>query len=89
MLSDGETKVENVLFVKGSKHNLLSVSQLCDQVDSLTFSSNWYKINKDGTHIAEATRVANNLYILDDTKSETCWFSDLMNLGCDTGDLVI
>lgn len=28
VLDDGETKVENVLYVEGLKHNLLSVSQL-------------------------------------------------------------
>lgn len=72
MLNDGKTKVENVLFVEGLKHNLLSVNQLCDQEHSLTFNSDCYKISKDGVHIVDASRAANNIYILDDVKSETC-----------------
>lgn len=38
VLKDGETKVENVLHVKGLKHNLLSVNQLCDQRYDLVFN---------------------------------------------------
>lgn len=75
MLNDGKTKVENVLFVEGLKHNLLSVSQLCDQRHCLAFSLDYCKISKDGIHIVEASREANNLYILDDVKSEICCLS--------------
>ena len=30
-IDDGKTKTQNVLYVEGLKHNILSVSQMCDQ----------------------------------------------------------
>ena len=32
--------IEKVLLVKGLKHNLLSISQLCDKGNKVTFNSN-------------------------------------------------
>ena len=32
--------IEDVLLVKGLKHNLLSISQLCDKGNTVTFNSN-------------------------------------------------
>ena len=34
------TSIENVLLVDGLKHNLLSISQLCDKRNRVTFDSN-------------------------------------------------
>lgn len=64
VLNDGETKVENILYVKGLKHNLLSVSQLCDEGYDLVFNSKYHVINKREKHIANATKVENNCIFL-------------------------
>ena len=48
-LGDEKAKEENVLLIENMKHNLLSVSQICDQGYSLTFDSNKCKIRKKGT----------------------------------------
>jgi hypothetical protein len=39
-------KAENVLLVEDMKHNLLSVSQMCDQVHKVTFDSQKCEIRK-------------------------------------------
>jgi hypothetical protein len=39
-LNNGKTKTKNVLYVDGLKHNLISVSQMCDQGKNITFNSN-------------------------------------------------
>jgi hypothetical protein len=72
LLINGQTVVENVLYVKGLKHNLLSVSQLCNQGYDLGFDSKSCTIKKGKDVIANATRTANNLYILEDSNAETC-----------------
>ena len=36
-LDNGKTKTHNVLYVEGLKHNILSVSQMCDQVTTSHF----------------------------------------------------
>ena len=59
---------KNVLLVENMKHNLLIVSQMCDQGHTLTFDSKKLKIrNKDTSRSAEMTsRTSNNVYILDE-----------------------
>lgn len=48
-LDNGKTKIENILYVEGLKHNLLSFSQLCDQGHTLTFHSQGCEIRKVGS----------------------------------------
>jgi hypothetical protein len=50
------------------KHNLLSVSQMCDQGHNLTFNSQGCEIRKEGSGIlvASAYRTSNNVYILNE-----------------------
>ena len=45
-LDNGKTKTQNVLYVKGLKHNILSVSQMCDQGYNLIFHSKGCEIRK-------------------------------------------
>jgi hypothetical protein len=40
----GKTKAQNVLYVDGLKHNLLSVSQMCDQGHNVLFHSKGCKV---------------------------------------------
>ena len=39
MIGNKNTKAENVLLVEDMKHNLLSVSEMCDQGHKVTFHS--------------------------------------------------
>ena len=65
---------ENFLLVDNMKHNLLSVSQMCDQGHELIFNSRGCKIRKQGSRklVATATRTPNNIYVLDEIESEKC-----------------
>lgn len=63
-LDHERTKTKDVLYVKGLKENLLSVSQLCDQGHNVMFHPKGCEIKKDGELIENANRTANNLYIL-------------------------
>jgi hypothetical protein len=42
-------KAENVLLVEDMKHNLLSVSQMCDKCHKVTFDSKKCEIRKEGS----------------------------------------
>jgi hypothetical protein len=48
------------------KHNLLSVSQMCDQGHKVTFDSQKCEIRKEGSGklVATATRTSINIYVL-------------------------
>jgi hypothetical protein len=65
-------KEKNVLLVEYLKHNLLSVSKMCDQGYTLTFDSRKCKIreNNSGGLVATLKRRPNNIYILDMKKRE-------------------
>jgi hypothetical protein len=65
-------KEEKFLLVEYLKHNLLSVSKICDQGYTLTFNSIKCKIreNNSGRLVATTTRILNNIYILDMNKRE-------------------
>ncbi len=56
--------IDNVYYVEGLKHNLLSISQLCDKGNKVNFESNTCHIvnPKTGELICEGTR-HNNVYI--------------------------
>jgi hypothetical protein len=71
-LGSENVKAGKVLLVEDLKHNLLSVSKICDQGYTLTFDSRKCKIreNNSGRLVATATRRPNNIYILDMKKRE-------------------
>jgi hypothetical protein len=56
------------LFIENMKHNLLSVSQMCDQGHTLIFNSNECEIRKEGSRrlVETMTRTLNNIYILNE-----------------------
>jgi hypothetical protein len=68
------TKAENVLLVEDMKHNLLSVSQMCDQGHKVTFDSQKSKIRKEGSRklIATTTRTSSNIYLLSEIGNKKC-----------------
>jgi hypothetical protein len=71
-LGSENVKDKKFLLVEYLKHNLLSVSKICDQGYTLTFDSRKCKIreNNSGRLVPTATRRLNNIYILDMKKRE-------------------
>jgi hypothetical protein len=67
-------KAENVLLVEDMKHNLLSVSQICDQGHKVTFDSQKCEIRKEGSGklVTTAARTSSNIYVLSEIGNEKC-----------------
>jgi hypothetical protein len=65
-LSNGKGKAQDVLSVDGLKHNLLSVSQMCDIGCEVVFMSKDCKIKSvnSGQVVAKGIRTKNNVYVL-------------------------
>jgi transposase InsO family protein len=65
-IGNKNTKEENVLLVEYTKHNLLSVIQMCDQGHKVTFDSQKCEIRKEGSEklIATTTITSSNIYVL-------------------------
>jgi hypothetical protein len=72
-LSNGKGKAQDVLFVDGMKHNIISVSQVCDKGCEIAFTSKDYKIKalSSGQLIAKGVRTENNVYVLKEEKEES------------------
>ena len=65
--------VENVYLVKGLKHNLLSISQLCDKGYKMVFEQDkCYAFNKDGAKLVEGIRKRNIYIIKPDKVDNAC-----------------
>jgi hypothetical protein len=71
-LSNGKGKAQDVLLVDGLKHNLLSVSQMCDRGCEVLFTSKDCKIKSvnSGQVVAKGTRTENNVYVLKENREE-------------------
>jgi hypothetical protein len=70
----GKTKAHNVLYVDGLKHNLLSVSQMCDQGHNALLHSRGCKVmdaNIGNTFVKEV-RTSGNVYVLEEGKEKCC-----------------
>jgi hypothetical protein len=65
-LSNGRGKAQYVLLVDGMKHNLLSVSQMCDRGCEVVLTSKDCKIKSvnSGQVVAKGIRTKNNVYML-------------------------
>ena len=65
--------IENVYLVKGLKHNLLSISQLCDKGYKMVFEQDkCYAFNKDGAKLFEGIRKRNIYIIKPDKVDNAC-----------------
>ena len=71
-LSNDKGKSQDVLFVDGLKHNILSVSQVCDRGCKVVFMSKDCKIQSvnSGQLTAKGIRTENNVYVLKGEKEE-------------------
>jgi hypothetical protein len=74
-IGNNNTKEENVLLVEDMKHNILSMSQMCDQVHNVTFDSQKCEIRKEGSRklIATAGRNSRNIYALSEIGNKKCY----------------
>jgi len=71
-------KIENVQYVEGLKHNLLSISQLCDSGFEVVFKPNICEIRQNSSNkLFFSGSRKNNLYILElnDMPIESCFMS--------------
>jgi hypothetical protein len=77
---------ENVLLVEDKKHNILSVSQMCDQGHTLQFDSEKSKIRKEGSGklVATTIRTLNNIYVLNEIGKESFVWERKMKVGYGT-----
>jgi hypothetical protein len=71
-LSNGKGKAQDVLLLDGPKHNLLSVSQMCDRGCKVLFTSKDCKIKSvnSGQVVAKGIRTENNVYVLKENREE-------------------
>ena len=73
-LNGGKILCDNVLYIDGLKHNLLSVSQLCKDGHNMIFSEKGCVIRsvETGKQIGKGKRNSNNLYVLDEHNGDIC-----------------
>ena len=72
--------IEDVLYVDGLKHNLLSISQICDKDHVVNFSSLGCEISKNGKIILRGLRTKENCYVIGNQKessSSACYIAHL------------
>jgi hypothetical protein len=69
-MSNGKGKEQDVLFVYGMKHNLLSVNQVSDRGCEVVFTSKDCKIKSVNSRqlVAKGIRTKNNVYVLKEEK---------------------
>ena len=73
-LGSKDVAAKDVLLIENMRHNILSVSQMCDQGHVLTFTSKDCKIQREdsGKLVAIASKTPNNICMLDKIKRERC-----------------
>jgi len=71
-----KVKAGNVLYVDGLKHNLLSVSQMCDQGTEVIFRSNGCSVRDldTGKTVIKGIRTPNDLYVFEEGQQQ-CYLS--------------
>ncbi|VFQ87973.1 unnamed protein product [Cuscuta campestris] len=80
-----DSSIDNVLLVKGLKHNLLSISQLCDKGNRVTFDSKSCMVERlsDNKVILRGDRI-DNIYMVNLDKSASGFAKCLMSKEEDT-----
>ena len=73
-VSAGAGRIQNVLYVKGLKHSLLSVSQICDMGHTVMFKKDGVKIRETCKEklVAGGSKTLENLYTLAELSSNQC-----------------
>ena len=66
ILNENNLLIHDVLYVEGLKHNLLSISQLCDRGYQVTFRTNSCEIRlPNSKDVLLIGKRSNNIYLLD------------------------
>jgi hypothetical protein len=70
----GKTKEKNVLYVDGLKHNLLSVSPMCEQGHIVLFHSKGCEVMDVNTRniVLKEIKTSGNVYVLEEGKEKCC-----------------
>jgi len=73
-LANGRGKANNVLFVNGLKHNILSVSEMCDQGYDVFFKAKNCQVNYAGMGkiVVEVVEININAYVLREKTKRCC-----------------
>lgn len=73
-MGKGNMKCEEVLFIVGLRHNLLSINQICDKGNDVIFIRYGYEIrrSKSGHLVETGIKIINNLYTLTITLEGSC-----------------
>ncbi|XP_043699904.1 uncharacterized protein LOC122650565 [Telopea speciosissima] len=76
-LYNGHISSNNALYVSELKHNILSVSQICDSGNEVLFTKDGcvIKKTKNGKIVAQGSRAARNPYALSEGLEEMCMIS--------------
>ncbi|XP_045809814.1 uncharacterized protein LOC123904167 [Trifolium pratense] len=73
---NNSAKIENVHYVEGLKHNLISISQLCDNGLEVIFRSHTCEIKQSDKTLFYGSRIKNVYVIyLDELPTESCFVS--------------
>jgi hypothetical protein len=74
IIGNKDTKEKNVLLVEDMKHNIISISKMCDQGHKIMFDSHNYEIIKAGSGklVATTVRTSRNIYLLSEIGNEKC-----------------
>lgn len=86
----GKLKDHGVYYVEGIKHNMLSVSQMCDKRYKLNFDSKGCEMRKEsnGQLVAEGKRTHVNVYNLKECFESQCMMGQVDEASCGIGDQV-
>lgn len=71
---DGKHKTDDVYYVEGLRHSLLSMSQMCIKGYEVLFSGSGCVIRKEktGKRVSEGVRTCGNVYCIKDRKENKC-----------------
>ena len=78
VLSNGTTTFRRVAYVEGLKHNLLSISQLCDKDNKVTFDKKSCFVFDKKEKLALSGYRSGDVYLIDmdsSTTENSCFFS--------------
>lgn len=78
-VDNSKDKFEYLIFVECLKHNILTVSQMVDKGNEVTFYFKGCKIRREGFRrlVAKETRASNNIYVLNKCKVEDLYIKVL------------
>ena len=85
-MENKDIATKNVLLIENMKHNLLSVSQMCDQGHVLTFTSKYCKIQREdsGKFITTTSRTPNTYTYWMKSKGKGATWERKMRVGSST-----